>query len=260
MPEYAKPVTGNFCWCEVNVDDPPKAKGFYGELFGWTSQDMPMPQGTYSMMTIGGKQVAGLMKLADEAKKMGAPPHWLNYVAVDDTEKATTKAKELGAKVLVSPMQVGPGKMSVVQDPTGGVLALWHAEQSMGTYLYGEPNTMCWNELTTTDVAAATKFYVGLFGWATQEWPMGDFNYTVLKNGEQMVGGIMPQPAMMKGAPTVWTTYFAVPDCDASAKKAATMGAKVLMEPTDIPDVGRFAVLQDPQGAAFAIIKNAEKK
>lgn len=259
MPEFAKPVIGNFCWVEANLEDPDKGKGFYGELFGWASQDMPMPQGSYTMMHIGGKHVAGIMKLPEEAKKMGAPPHWMSYVAVEDVVAATAKSKDLGANVLVAPMQVGPGTMSVIQDPTGGVLALWATKESMGTFLWGETNSLCWTELATTDTAKATTFYTGLFGWKTESMPMGDFSYTVLKNGDQMVAGLMPQPAMLKGAPSMWTAYFLVADCDGTAAKAVKMGAIMLNPPTDIPNVGRFAVIRDPQGATFAILKGAPK-
>lgn len=259
MPEFAKPVVGNFCWVEANLEDPDKGKGFYGELFGWASQDMPMPQGSYAIMQLGGKHVAGVMKLPEQAKQMGAPPHWMSYVAVEDVASSTNRAKGLGATVLAGPMQVGPGTMSVISDPTGGVLALWATKESMGTFLWGETNTLCWTELTSTDSTRAVAFYTALFGWKTDSWPMGEITYTVLKNGEQMIGGIMPQPPMMKGAPSVWTSYFAVEDCDATAQRAGRMGATVLVPPTDIPDVGRFAVIQDPQGAVFSVIKNVPR-
>lgn len=257
MPEFAKPVPGNFCWVEALLEDPDRGKGFYGELFGWASQAVPSPLGTYNMMHIGGKFVAGLGKLVEQAKKMGAPPHWLNHVAVTSAAEATEKAKGLGAKVLLAPHDVGPGTMAIIQDPTGGVLSLWATKEPMGAFLWGETNSLCWVELSTTDADAATKFYVGLFGWKAESMPMGDFNYTVLKNGEMMVGGLMPQQKAMAGAPSMWTSYFAVADCDATAKKAGQLGGTVMVPPMDIPNVGRFSVITDPQGAAFAVIKNA---
>jgi predicted enzyme related to lactoylglutathione lyase len=256
MPEYSKPVIGSFCWVEANLEDPAAGKGFYGELFGWKGEDVATPLGTYTLLKIGNNQVGGLLELPENARKMGAPPHWLSYVAVSEIGAGTKKAESLGAKVLLPPLNLGTGDMSVLQDPAGGVLALWASKQSTGSFLYGENNSLCWNELVTTDAPAATKFYVGLFGWKTEVWPMGDFDYTVLKNGTQMVGGLMPQPRSMAGAPSVWTAYFAVADCDAMAKRAERLRAKILTPPTDIPSVGRFAVLSDPQGAAFAIIKN----
>ena len=86
---------------------------------------------------------------------------------------------------------------------------------------------------------------------------MPNSNYTVLKQGDTSVGGLMAQPREMQGAPSFWASYFAVTDADATFAKAVKLGAKAMMSPTDIPNVGRFAWLQDPQGAVFAIIKNA---
>ena len=259
MPEFSTPVVGNFCWIEANVDDPQGEKRFYGELFGWTWDDMPMGDvGTYTLLKLGEKQVAGLVRLPDNAKKMATPSHWLQYVAVNEVDTATKKAQGLGAKVLLPPKDAGMGRMSVLLDPTGAMLALWQqGKESGGVFLYGENNSLCWNELVTTDLPAATKFYVGLFGWKAEMWPMGEFEYTVLKNGDHMVGGLMPKLASMPAEmPSVWTAYFAVTDCDASAKRAEKLGARLITPPKDIPDVGRFAILTDPDGAAFAIIKS----
>jgi uncharacterized protein len=256
MPEFAKPVSGNFCWTEVFLDDPQRAKGFYGELFGWSSQEMPSPAGPYTMLHIGGRFVAGASKMPAELKKTGAPPHWLNHVSVADANHAANKAKGLGAKIVMGPIEAGPGTMAVVEDPTGGVLALWSTKAPMGTFLWGETNSLCWNELTTTDADAATKFYVGLFGWKTEAWPMGDFTYTILKNGDVPVAGVMPRPEEMAGAPTSWTAYFAVSDCDRTVEKAERLGGKIVVPPADIPNVGRFSILADPEGAIFAVIEN----
>jgi predicted enzyme related to lactoylglutathione lyase len=113
-----------------------------------------------------------------------------------------------------------------------------------------------WNELATTDPAAAKKFYTELFGWKTQDLPMPQFTYTIVtaKGEESGQGGIMPIPPNAQGMPPAWIGYVTVDDVDASAKQAEKLGGKVLLPPTDIPNVGRFSVLQDPQGAAIAII------
>jgi uncharacterized protein len=255
MPDFPKAVPGNFCWTEAQLEDPDRGKAFYGELFGWSVQSVPSPMGPYHMMKLGEKLVAGIGKLPPNAKQMGAPPHWLNHVAVEDAAAASAKAKSLGAKILLEPHDVGPGLMVVVQDPTGGVLAMWAPKQSMGTFVWDEPNSLCWNELITTDVVAATKFYVGLFGWKTEAMPMGDFTYTIAKNRDLAIAGLMQQPESMAGMPSLWGTYFAVADCDATVKRAEQLGATVMMPPTDIPEVGRFATLSDPQGAVFSLIK-----
>jgi hypothetical protein len=256
MPEVTTPIPGTFCWIENATNDPAAMKSFYGELFGWTYTDMPMPDGSaYAMATIGGKFTCGVMQLPDSAKAMGAPPHFAQYVAVTDAAATAEKAAALGGKVLAGPMQAGPGTMAVLQDPTGAVLCVWQQHQSMGSFLSGEPGSLGWNELTTTDVDRAGKFYTNLFGWKPQAQDMGGLVYTVFNNGESPAAGMMPQPGEMAGAPSAWTAYLAVADCDGSVAKAKSLGGTVVVPPRDIPNIGRFACLTDPQGAFFAVIR-----
>ena len=111
-----------------------------------------------------------------------------------------------------------------------------------------------WIELITTDAEAANKFYTELFSWETEEQAMEGMNYNVLKvNGEE-VGGIMSMPAELEGMPPAWSIYVTVKDVDATAKQVEELGGKILRPPTDIPDVGRFCVLADPQGAVICAI------
>ena len=111
-----------------------------------------------------------------------------------------------------------------------------------------------WFELTTTDPEAAKNFYTQLFGWTTEDMPMENMAYTILKVGEEGVGGIMQTPPQAEGLPPNWGVFVTVDDVDATAKKAEELGANILVPPTDIPNVGRFFVLQDPQGAVISAI------
>lgn len=253
--EINKPVTGSFCWVELQTKDPAAAKKLYADLFGWTAEDMPMPQGSYTMLKSDGRQVGGLMQQPEGAAKMGAPPMWGSYIAVDDVKTATDLAAKNGAKVLMGPTAMGPGTFSVIQDPTGGVFMTWHSPQPMGSFLYGEPVSLCWNELNSTNVDVAQRFYSQVFGWKADVQKMPGMNYVVFKNGETQIAGLMEQPKQAKGSPSMWACYFAVADADATTSKASKLGCKTIVPPTDIPNVGRFAWLQDPQGAVFAILK-----
>ena len=114
-----------------------------------------------------------------------------------------------------------------------------------------------WFELMTTDVEAAKTFYSRLFGWQTEKAPMEDMNYTLVKVGDESLGGIMSMPPQAEGPPPSWGIYVTVDDVDATARKAEELGAKILVPLTDIPDVGRFFVLQDPQGAVISAITYA---
>jgi predicted enzyme related to lactoylglutathione lyase len=114
-----------FVHVELNTTDPNKAKSFYGELFDWTLEDVPMPGGTYTMIKVGQGTGGGIMK----HPVPGAPSAWLAYVLVDDIHVATQKAKSLGATIMKDVTEVmGMGWFSIITDPTGAVLGLWQTK------------------------------------------------------------------------------------------------------------------------------------
>jgi predicted enzyme related to lactoylglutathione lyase len=115
-----------FVHVELNTTDVAKAKSFYGELFDWQLEDVPMAEGAYTLIKVGEGTGGGLMK----HPMPGAPSMWLAYVLVDDIGTATGKAKGLGATVLKDATEVpGMGWFSIIGDPTGAVLGLWQAKK-----------------------------------------------------------------------------------------------------------------------------------
>jgi predicted enzyme related to lactoylglutathione lyase len=119
-----------------------------------------------------------------------------------------------------------------------------------------------WTELMTRDVAGARKFYSEVLGWEMEEMPMGEGQpYVVLKAGGEAVGGMMLMPESVPAqVPPHWAAYVTVNDVDATAKKAQELGATLLVPPTDIPNVGRFSTIQDPQGAVLSVISYKKKE
>lgn len=111
-----------------------------------------------------------------------------------------------------------------------------------------------WFELMTTDPAAAKDFYTKLFGWNTEEMQMEDMTYTIVKTGDEGVGGIMPITPDAQGVPPHWGIYISVDDVEATAKLAQELGAKTIVPLTDIPEVGKFYTFQDPQGAVISVV------
>lgn len=257
MPVSKDVKPGTFCWVELGTSDSASAKKFYGSLFGWKPNDTPAgPDMTYTMLQLDGKDAGGMYEMPDDMKSMGIPPHWLSYVNVVDVDATTKKAGELGAKIMREPMDVMEvGRMAVIQDPTGATFALWQPKAHGGASVVNEPGALCWNELLTTDTGKASKFYSELFGWTANTKDMGGMMYTSFMNGDQPAAGMMEITKQMGPVPPNWMVYFATDDCDKTADKATTGGAKVLCPPTDIPGVGRFAAAADPQGAAFSFIK-----
>jgi predicted enzyme related to lactoylglutathione lyase len=147
------------------------------------------------------------------------------------------------------------GRMAVFQDPLGAFFSVWQAKKHHGFDAYGAPGFVCWNELMTTDTKKAKEFYTRLVDWKADEQDFGPMKYTMFKVGDKSVGGMMKITEDMGPVPPNWLVYFAVEDCDASVQEATRLGGRALVQPSDIPNVGRFSVLTDPQGAAFAIIR-----
>lgn len=253
-PQY-KP--GTFCWVELGTSDAAAAKNFYTQLFGWDHEDKPMgPEGVYTLLKLNGKDVGGLYELMPDLKAQGVPPHWLSYVSVTSADESVEKAKAEGATLLNGPLDVFTlGRMAVVQDPTGAVFALWQGMDQKGAGVYNAPNSLCWNELGTNDTQKAGEFYSKLLGWAREDFSDGPMEYTMFKNGDRGAGGMYKITPEMGPIPPHWLIYFAVDDCDAKVQRATELGANVMKPADDIPGIGRFAILTDPQGAAFAVIK-----
>lgn len=115
--------------------------------------------------------------------------------------------------------------------------------------------TFCWNELMTRDTDGAGKFYSALLGWKPEASPMPGMEYTLMKSGDKEQGGMMAMPAdVPKEVPAHWLAYVAVDDVDALITKTKELGGQVLHGPMDIPEVGRFCVIQDPTGAVLGLI------
>jgi uncharacterized protein len=253
MPVRTSYAQGTPNWVDLQSTDQPAAKAFYAGLFGWTYDDQPMGEGAvYSMAKFGGQDVAAIAPQSPELKAAGAPPMWNTYIAVDSADDAAAKVEAAGGQVAMPPFDVmDAGRMAFVLDPSGAAVAFWQANQHIGASLVNEAGALTWNELITTDPAAA-KFYEQVLGVTTSTMDMGTGEYTLFHVGDQMVGGCTPPP--MEGVPNHWHVYFAVDDADATAAKATELGGSVMVAPFDSP-VGRMAVLTDPQGAVFSIIK-----
>ncbi len=258
MPEITKSQPGSFCWFELGTTDTEAARQFYGDLFGWTTQDQPMgPDMVYSMLQLRGRDVGGLYGLSPDMRAQGVPPHWLVYVSTPSADDTSAKAKAAGGTVANGPFDVAEyGRMAVIQDPQGAMFGVWQSKRHDGVRLFGEPDAPCWAELATTDDEGARTFYSMTIGWKPDVKSAGPMPYTewVASDGTVAGGMLKMTGDQWKGIPPHWMTYFAVADCDASAAKAAKGGGTVKVPPNDIPQVGRFSVIADPAGAVFSII------
>jgi uncharacterized protein len=248
MPEMTRYEHGVPSWVDIGTHDLGGGVRFYSELLGWEGQDMGEQAGHYTITTKNGKQVAAISPAQDPG-----PPWWTTYVNVDNVDEVTQKAEAAGGEVIVAPMDVmTAGRMAIFKDTTGAVVAAWQPGDHLGAQLVNEPGSFVWSELTSSDPAKSKAFYSAVFGW---DWGGSD-SYPEAKVSGRTVAGLMPrQPDMPAGAPDSWLVYFGTADLDADVKKAAELGASVVAGPAEIPGTGRFAVLIDPQGAAFALFQ-----
>jgi len=258
MTDTPTRAPGNFCWIDLGAHDAEAAKRFYTALFGWTSDDSqygPAEGDVYTTYKLDGRAVAASYPMDADQKAMGIPSAWLSYVAVESADASAARAKELGASILAEPFDVMEhGRMAMVQDPTGALFALWQAGKHPGFGVRGDPGSLGWNELATNDVARAREFYTALFGWRAEVMNVG-MEYTVFNGDTGPLAGAFALTPEMEGMPVCWLPYFGVEDADATAGKATSLGATVLKEPADIPGIGRFALIRDPQGAMFYIMR-----
>jgi predicted enzyme related to lactoylglutathione lyase len=235
-------------WVDIGTPDPAAALRFYSELFGWEGQDMGEEAGHYTIVSKGGKMIAAISPAQDPG-----PPRWTTYVNVDEVDDVAKRAESAGGTVIMAPMDVmTAGRMAIFSDTTGAVIAAWQPRDHPGAQLVNEPGALTWSELSTSDLAKSKAFYGEVFGWG---WGGSD-EYAEAQVSGRTIGGVMPRrPEMPAEVPDSWLVYFGSADVDGETTKATGLGATVVAPPMDIPGTGRFAVLLDPQGAAFALFK-----
>jgi len=248
MPAYTE---GRFVWHELMTPDIEKSKGWYGELLGWTYQEMSMPNMTYTMIQAGSTGVGGFMSL--DALPKGVPPHWLGYVSAD-ADAVASATRKAGGQVLHEPFDVGDvGRIAVLSDPTGGVWATYRGAKG------DEPEperpavgTFCWDQLNTSDPAKAATFYGSVLGWTTRPFEGAADLQVFRRAGGKDAGSLMKAPP---GVPSHWLSYVLVSNLSQTRQRAAKLGGRVHLEHQDVPGVGAISVVADGFGAALGLFE-----
>ena len=239
-------TVGKFVWHEQVSPDPKQAQDFYTQLFGWETELFKAGEVDYSMISSGGQSHGGFGKAMEGAP----PPHWLSHVRVENVDDTIEKAKSAGGKLAAGPFEMGEvGRMAIILDPQGAYISAYEPEREQP----GAEGVFVWDELGTTDAEDAQRFYGEVFGWTTSDMGPEYGGYRIFNRGETGIAGLMtlPDDSMQPH----WQPYVAVDDPDATTAKAKELGGSTLAQPMDVPEVGRIAVLRDPQGATFGIIK-----
>jgi uncharacterized protein len=252
MPHVTEYDPGTPSWVDLSTPDPDGAAQFYRELFDWTIPDGAADAGGYRTCMYDGQPVAGigLQSNAD------APPWWHTSVSVDDVDQTAAAIVANGGTMLTEPMTVTDrGRMAMASDQAGAQFSLWQPGTHIGAGIVNETNTFCWNELTTRDKDGSLAFYGAVFGWRAHHHGDSASDYVEFHLDDRSIAGLMPMVGDVWPAdlPNHWMVYFAVDDVDAAAARVFDLGGVVAIQPTEILP-GRFAVVNDAQGAMFSVI------
>lgn len=258
MSERESYNPGEFCWVDLAVPDTQAGAEFYKRLMGVEWEAGAEQFGGYGMFTQKGKTVFGMGPTMSDDQ----PPAWSSYVSVEDADATAAKIKEAGGAVAMGPMEIASaGKMAVCQDPQGAYFGLWEPGDTYGAQLVNEVGTWTWNQLATSDVEGAERFYNEVFGWKRQQpefvpedqsysnWAFEDARF------DEGIGGVMAlEGNFPDGTPPFWIVHHAVPDAAEALETAKDAGGQALTEVIEIP-VGKLAAVMDDQGAVFSIIE-----
>ncbi len=253
---------GRFVWYELMATDMEAAAAFYTKVVGWGTQDVSMPGMAYTLFTVAGSSVGGLMSLPEDAKKLGEKPSWIGYVGVDDVDAAANRIERLGGAVYVSPQNIlDISRFSVVADPQMATLALvqWLKPRREQPAEPSAPGRIRWHELFAADWEKAFAFYGDLFGWQKENPGSEAMDaYQLFSAGGQTIGGMFTKP------PTVrvpfWLYYFNVGNIDAAVKRVKAGGGQILEDPLEVSDGSWIVQCTDPQGAVFALVGTRNHK
>lgn len=246
---------GAFVWYDLMTPDMAAAQAFYEAVVGWNAQDSGMPGHAYTLFTVDGRPMAGLMSLTQDMRDMGVPPCWTGYVAVSDVDGVAAAMQADGGTVRKGPEDIpGVGRFAVVADPQGAVLCLFKGQGDMEPAAADAPGSIGWHELMTSDLKAGWAFYAKAFGWEKADaMDMGDLGpYQLFTHDGVQIGGMMKRPPFIPVSH--WRYYINVPDIKAALDKVKSGGGELLQGPMQVPGGQWIVQCQDPQGAFFALL------
>jgi uncharacterized protein len=273
MPDRNGYPPGVPCWADTTQPDPQAAAAFYAGLFGWELEETmsPSSDATYIMARIRGQDVAAITSPSQGAPQTAV---WNTYVWVDSADEAATRVRDAGGQIVMEPFDVGEtGRMAAFTDPEGALFFVWQPKEHRGAQVVNEHGSVNFNGLHTRDIEAAKSFYGAVFGWEVLDLGPGNTMWRLPGYGdhlEEMSPGLREGMAEMGAPPGYedvvaalnpiaedqpdvsphWNITFAVDDADATAARAAELGAEVVVPPQDAPWI-RMTVIRDPQGATF---------
>lgn len=255
----AEHFPGKFVWADLFTADPAAAQAFYTGLFGWeaTTIERASAAGTHSYIVLanGGEPVAGI---AHRSSRMPETTHgrWVGYVSVPDVAKALAAATSAGGRVLFPAKDLPRrGTQAILADPEGAELGVLHSSSGDPGDYASDPGDMVWAQLFARDPAAEGRFCASIAGWEVLPDTRSDRpDVFVLASGGYSRASVAPLPPRPQAKPG-WILFIRVADVKAAAAKAASLGGRVLVAPSDAPNEYWRAVIADPTGAVIGLVQ-----
>lgn len=251
---------GSFIWYELMTKDPAAAKAFYDDVVGWDIDAESMPGSMdYRMIKAPDGMAGGVLKLDAESLAGGGYPVWLGYFGVDDVDASAAAIKADGGEIHLSPFDVpGVGRIAMASDPQGVPFYLMRGASDENSTAYQRMGMghVSWNELLTTDDAAALAFYKKHFNIETAgSMPMGEMgDYTFISNGDSNGDAVGAVIRATPESPKQWGFYFRVPDIEAAKAKITARGGTIITEPMEVPGGEMVLNATDPEGVVFGLV------
>ncbi|MFI9644817.1 VOC family protein [Streptomyces sp. NPDC052040] len=243
---------GTPCWASLMVHGTAAAQEFYEALFGWDFRPGPRPLGPYARAVLDGRDVAGIGGLPPDRD---LPVAWTPYFASDDADATAETVRSCGGTVAVGPLDAADaGRLLIASDPMGAVFGVWQSAGHLGAGPADAPGTPVWHELLTYDAIGVAKFYRTVFASGRESAVRGGPDHVTVHLGGRPVLGIRGVGrALPRDRGPHWMTYFRVADADTAAERVLGLGGRVVRA-AGATDLGRVAVVMDPEGAAFSVV------
>jgi predicted enzyme related to lactoylglutathione lyase len=241
---------GAFVWYDLLTEDLPKAERFYGGLFGWTFAETDVPG--YSLIEHGGRAIGGIVDTSARRSKLNES-QWVSVLSTPDVEAAVGATRDAGGTVHVRPTDLpGRGRLAVVSDPEGALLALLRTTTGDPPARRAGIGDWLWTELWTADPTSAGAFYAGLAGYDVERRTiLEDIEYDVFTIAGDPRAGMIPLPD--DSIRPHWLPYVRVEDAAALAAEVEALGGRVLLDPSEGARRGSVAIVLDPTGAPLAL-------
>jgi predicted enzyme related to lactoylglutathione lyase len=247
---------GKVIWVELITPELATAESFYGGLFGWRFEDTHAGLSQYAVAAADGQRIGGLVqrpiKRGDQKQSI-----WLTFLSVTNVDAASDAIQKSGGKVLAKPATYGGrGRQAVFRDPDGAVFGVLDSSSGdPGDYL-AEDGEWIWSSVLAKNPDAAAKFYQHVFGYDVFDLPSEDgLEHVVLSNEDYARAGVNALPADGRRRRSHWLNFVRVEDAVETARKAVSLGGRVLVEPHLDRHGGKVALLADPAGAPFGVLE-----